>query len=145
MASLLWLAAESAHEATNGNANIYHSETLHAIVIPPEGKLWHFMSRAMQPHHHGFEMGLLCPRVSSEITIEVILYKYSRQVIAEAPAPQFRCVCRNYCFDAASALSHCVASNHNDCISTTHVFCWGPKTPSKIQEVTLMRPFHGNL
>jgi hypothetical protein len=23
--------------------------------------------------------------------------------------------------------------------------CWGPEAPSKIQEVTLMRPFHGNL
>ena len=23
--------------------------------------------------------------------------------------------------------------------------CWGQEAPSKIQEVTLMRPFHGNL
>ena len=27
----------------------------------------------------------------------------------------------------------------------TFIICWEPLAPAKIQEVTLMRPFHGNL
>ena len=40
---------------------------------------WPFVSWAMKAHHHGPELGKLCLRVSSEITIEVILCKYSRR------------------------------------------------------------------
>jgi len=41
--------------------------------------LWPLHLLAAKPHHHGLELGLFCPRVSSEITVEVILCKYSRQ------------------------------------------------------------------
>ena len=37
--------------------------------------MWAVVSR-----HHGPAFGLFCPRVSSEITVEVILCKYSRQL-----------------------------------------------------------------
>ena len=40
---------------------------------------WPFVSWAMKPHHHGPELGKLCLRASSVITIEVILCKYSRR------------------------------------------------------------------
>ena len=44
-------------------------------------KLWPFQLWAMQAHHHGLVLGLFCPRMSSEITVEVILCKYSRQSV----------------------------------------------------------------
>ena len=31
-------------------------------------------------HHHGPALSLVCPRVSSEITVAVILCKYSRRI-----------------------------------------------------------------
>ena len=40
---------------------------------------WPFVSWAMKPHHHGPDLGKLCLRASSVITIEVILCKYSRR------------------------------------------------------------------
>ena len=40
---------------------------------------WHFHTWAVMQHHHGLVLGHCCPRVSSEITLEVILCKYSRQ------------------------------------------------------------------
>ena len=36
--------------------------------------------QAVNDHPHGSALNLLCPRVSSEITVEVILCKYSRQI-----------------------------------------------------------------
>ena len=42
---------------------------------------WPFLSWAMESHHHGPELGRLCLRASSVITIEVILCKYSRQFL----------------------------------------------------------------
>ena len=33
----------------------------------------------MQAHHHGLVLGLFCPHISSEITVEMILCNYSQQ------------------------------------------------------------------
>jgi hypothetical protein len=56
------------------------SHTAPLQFIPPEAYLpWPFEAWAVQPHHHGPVWRLSCPRESSEITIEVILCKYSRQ------------------------------------------------------------------
>ena len=51
---------------------------------------WPFVSWAMEPHHHGPELGRFCLRVSSVITIEVILCKYSRR----SCLPPLGAICR---------------------------------------------------
>ena len=51
---------------------------------------WPFVSWAMEPHHHGPELGRFCLRVSSVITIEVILCKYSRR----SCMPPLGAICR---------------------------------------------------
>ena len=59
---------------------------------------WPFVSWAMKAHHHGPELGKLCLRVSSEITIEVILCKYSRRSLGDKEHPQRFCSCTRVCF-----------------------------------------------
>jgi len=44
--------------------------------------------------------------------------------------------------------THIDTNRHKETHTHTHTHIWlllGPKGPSKIQEVTLMRPIHGNL
>ena len=50
----------------------------YAKFIPPEATPWPFHAQATRLHHRGSVLGLICPRASSEITVEVILCKYSR-------------------------------------------------------------------
>ena len=50
-----------------------------AVFIPPEAKPWPFRARATKTTSSWSSLGLICPHVSSEITVEVILCKYSRQ------------------------------------------------------------------
>ena len=51
---------------------------------------WPFVSWAMVPHHHGPELGRLCLRASSVITIEVILCKYSRRISVPPQCATYR-------------------------------------------------------
>ena len=81
----------SSHQHANTVA-LPHITSTHLILNGPLSRIapqrsfhqrqemsWPFVSWAMKPHHHGPELGKLCLRASSVITIEVILCKYSRR------------------------------------------------------------------
>ena len=63
-------------------------------VIPPETAscLGHSCRGQWISHHHGPELGRLCLRASSVITIEVILCKYSRHLCLPPLGATYRCL-----------------------------------------------------
>jgi hypothetical protein len=78
--------------------------------IPPGAELWPFDQWALQPHHRGPVLGLHCPRASSEITVEVILCKYSRQ-----GASQHNCNLRATCVQQHVLLAPAKLSHRHAC------------------------------
>ena len=65
-----------------------HSAALrHVLSFHLGQRPWPFQMWAASIRHHGPAFGLFCPRVSSEITVEVILCKYSRQALFAVPSP----------------------------------------------------------
>ena len=70
---------------------------------------WPFVSWAMKPHHHGPDLGKLCLRASSVITIEVILCKYSRRSHMRLLRATCRACCTDLCLQLGTHSRECVA------------------------------------
>jgi hypothetical protein len=97
---------------------------------------------AVLPHHHGLVLGHYCPRVSSEITLEVILCKYSRQLCKAACAKLQRRARARQCFTRQAGHSPDALRNtpsETACLS----YGWA-EAPIKIARMTLTIKLDGN-